>query len=96
MKNDEIRSANRKALPKFLLVLAACMVLGGAAGYSAAKYGLDTMAGTMKDAGAENAIMSGSGPSVFGIYTEREIAEAAAGKIRAAYGLSEVYVTQPC
>ena len=52
MKNDEIRSANRKALPKFLLVLAACMVLGGAAGYSAAKYGLDTMAGTMKDAGA--------------------------------------------
>ena len=51
---------------------------------------------TMKDAGAENAIMSGSGPTVFGLYTEREIAEAAAGKIRAAYGLSEVYVTQPC
>ena len=51
---------------------------------------------TMKDAGAENAIMSGSGPTVFGLYTERKIAEAAAGKIRAAYGLSEVYVTQPC
>ena len=52
MKNDEIRSANRKALPMFLLVLAVCMVVGGVAGYSAAKYGLDGMAGTMKDAGA--------------------------------------------
>ena len=52
MKNDEIKNANRKALPMFLLVLAVCMVVGGVAGYSAAKYGLDGMAGTMKDAGA--------------------------------------------
>ena len=52
MKNDEIKNANRKALPMFLLALALCMVIGGAAGYCAAKYGLDGMAGTLKDAGA--------------------------------------------
>ena len=52
MKNDEIRNANRKDLPKFLLVLAVCMVIGGAVGYISARYGLDGMAGPMKDAGA--------------------------------------------
>ena len=52
MKKDEIRNANRKDLPKFLLVLALCMVVGGAVGYGSAKYGLDQMAGTFKDAGA--------------------------------------------
>ena len=51
MKKDEIRSANRKALPKFLLVLAVCAVVGGAAGYGAAKYGLDQMAGAIKNVG---------------------------------------------
>ena len=52
MKKDEIKNANRKALPKFLLVLALCMVVGGAVGYGSAKYGLDQMAGTFKNAGA--------------------------------------------
>lgn len=52
MKNDEIRSANRKALPKFLLVLAVCMVIGGAIGYCSVKYGVDGMTGTLKAAGA--------------------------------------------
>ena len=51
MKKDEIRNANRKALPKFLLVLAVCMVVGGAAGYSSAKYGLDQMAGAVRNMG---------------------------------------------
>ena len=51
---------------------------------------------TMKESGAENAIMSGSGPTVFGLYTEKATAEQAAKKIRQQYGLSEVYVTQPC
>ena len=51
---------------------------------------------TMKESGAQNAIMSGSGPTVFGVYTEEVIAEQAAEKIRQQYGLSEVYVTQPC
>ena len=40
MKNDEIRNANRKTLPKFLLVLVVCMVIGGAVGYISARYGL--------------------------------------------------------
>lgn len=51
---------------------------------------------TMKESGAENAIMSGSGPTVFGLYREKAIAEQSAEKIRQQYGLSEVYVTQPC
>ena len=51
MKKDEIRNANRKAMPKFLLVLAVSMVVGGAAGYSAAKFGLDKLAGAIRNAG---------------------------------------------
>ena len=38
MKNDEIRAANRKALPKFLLFTLVCAVIGGIAGYCAARY----------------------------------------------------------
>lgn len=41
MKHDEIRAANRKALPKFLLFTLVCAVIGGIAGYCAARYGLD-------------------------------------------------------
>ena len=33
MKNDEIRAANRKALPKFLLLTLVGAVIGGVAGY---------------------------------------------------------------
>ena len=51
MKKDEIRNANRKAMPKFLLVLAVSMVVGGAVGYSAAKFGLDKLAGSIKNVG---------------------------------------------
>ncbi len=55
MKNDEIRQANRKALPKFLLVLAVSMVVGGVIGYysghGAAQGGLDPLVGMMKEAG---------------------------------------------
>lgn len=51
MKKDEIRNANRKALSKFLLVLVVCAVVGGAVGYSAAKYGLDKLAGSIKNVG---------------------------------------------
>ena len=52
MNEKEIRRANRRALPKFLLILAVAMIVGGAAGYSAAKYGLDQMAGSLKNAAA--------------------------------------------
>ena len=51
MENNEIKKANRKALPKFLLFSVLCMVVGGVTGYLAAKYGLDKMAGTIKEAG---------------------------------------------
>ena len=47
MKNDEIKEANRKALPKFLLFAVVCAIVGGVigyySGYGAAK--VDTTAG---------------------------------------------------
>lgn len=43
MKNDEIRAANRKALPKFLLLTLVGAVIGGVTGYCAARYGLDQL-----------------------------------------------------
>ena len=52
MKKDEIRAANRKALPRFLLAVVVCTVVGGVAGYGSAEYGLDELAGTIKSAGA--------------------------------------------
>lgn len=56
MRNDEIRRANRKALPKFLLFLIACMTVGGVigycSGYASAKGGTEKLAGLMKEAGA--------------------------------------------
>ena len=38
--NDEIRQANRKALPKFLLTLFCAALVGGVFGYCAAFFGL--------------------------------------------------------
>ena len=56
MKNDAIKQANRKALPKFLLFAVVCAVIGGVggyySGYGAAKGGMDHFVGMMKDAGA--------------------------------------------
>ena len=56
MKNDEIRQANRKALPKFLLFAIACVLAGGvigyASGYGAANGGVAQLAGMLKEAGA--------------------------------------------
>ena len=56
MKKDEIKQANRKALPKFLLFAAVCAIVGGVIGYfsghSAAKGGMDPLVGMMKEAGA--------------------------------------------
>lgn len=56
MKNDEIKRANRKALPKFLLFSVACMTVGGVigyfSGYGAATGGLYSFVGMMKEAGA--------------------------------------------
>lgn len=52
MDNREIKKANRKALPKFVLIMVISLLAGGAMGFCAAKYGLNTLAGGMKSAGA--------------------------------------------
>ncbi len=51
MKNDEIRQANRKALPKFILSMTIFMLVGGAVGYLSARYGLDRLTGGIKSTG---------------------------------------------
>ncbi len=52
MDNNEIKKANRKALPKFILIMVICLLVGGSIGFCAAKYGLNTLAGGMKSAGS--------------------------------------------
>ncbi|MDD6812730.1 MAG: 4-(cytidine 5'-diphospho)-2-C-methyl-D-erythritol kinase [Lachnospiraceae bacterium] len=47
----------------------------------------------MKQAGAENALMSGSGPTVFGIFTKEEAAKRAAALIREKQLAGQVFVT---
>ena len=59
MKNDEIRAANRKALPKFLLLTLVAAVIGGVTGYCAARYGLDQLSGVLADAGAHRPMADG-------------------------------------
>lgn len=48
---------------------------------------------TMKEQGALNALMSGSGPTVFGLFAEEEKAQAAFGKIKSAGLAKQVYLT---
>lgn len=47
----------------------------------------------MKVAGAENALMSGSGPTVFGVFKEKELAQGAADKIKDLELAGQVFVT---
>lgn len=49
--NDEIRQANRKALPKFIFIMVVCCLLGGVLGFCAARFGLEQMAGGLAAAG---------------------------------------------
>ena len=51
MDNSEIKKANRKALPKFLLVLVIGAIAGGAVGLLSVRYGLDGLSGPIKAAG---------------------------------------------
>ncbi len=51
MDKDEIRAANRKALPKFLAITAVLLVTGYVLGFLAAWYGLNTLTATLKSAG---------------------------------------------
>lgn len=52
MNHDEIKEANRKAMPKFILILVASLLAGGAIGFLSAKYGVNTLAESIKTAGA--------------------------------------------
>lgn len=54
---------------------------------------IDTIKKLMKGAGAENALMSGSGPTVFGIFTEEEAAVKAAVQIKEQQLAEQVFVT---
>lgn len=47
----------------------------------------------LRNMGAENALMSGSGPSVFGIFTERETAETAAKAVKDEKLADQIFVT---
>lgn len=57
---------------------------------------IDEIRQTMLDAGAEGALMSGSGPTVFGIFTELEKAKQAAKRIKDAELAKQVFVTAFC
>lgn len=52
MDNNEIKKTNRKEMPKFILIMVIGMFVGGSIGFCTAKYGLNTLAGSMKSAGA--------------------------------------------
>lgn len=57
---------------------------------------IDEIKQSMLDAGAEGALMSGSGPTVFGIFTELEKAKQAAKRIEDAELAKQVFVTAFC
>lgn len=50
-KNNGIKEANRKAMPKFLLIIAISLVSGGVFGYCAVEFGFDQTANGLKAAG---------------------------------------------
>lgn len=54
---------------------------------------IERIKNVMKEEGALNAMMSGSGPTVFGIYKDKERAKIAAKKIKAKGLAKQVYVT---
>ncbi len=54
---------------------------------------IDGIKELMKAAGAENALMSGSGPTVFGIFTEESKARTAAEQILERSLAGQVFVT---
>ena len=52
MDKKEIKLANRKALPKFILVLVICMAVGWAVGYLSGRFRLDRLTDGIRSAGA--------------------------------------------
>lgn len=54
---------------------------------------IDRIKETLRAEGAENALMSGSGPTVFGIFGQKETAEAAAAEVRRRQLAGQIFVT---
>lgn len=54
---------------------------------------IDRIKGVLRAQGAENALMSGSGPTVFGIFRQKETAEAAAAEVRRQQLAGQIFVT---
>ena len=55
MDDNDIKKANRKAMPKFMLILVISVLVGGTIGFCTAKYELNTLANDMKSAGTFSA-----------------------------------------
>jgi len=55
-----------------------------------------TIKSRMKELGAVNSLMSGSGPTVFGVFTDRETAERAYEQIKAEELAKQIFVTTMC
>lgn len=51
MDKNEIKKANRKAMPKFILIMIISFIIGGAIGFFSARYGLSALSGSIKTAG---------------------------------------------
>lgn len=56
---------------------------------------IEAIKSAMKEQGALNAIMSGSGPTVFGLYNDEDMARKAADYIRDRGYSNEIFVTRP-
>ena len=52
MERNEIKEANRKAMPGFLLLALVGALVGGIVGFYSAEYDVEQLAGSMKSAGA--------------------------------------------
>lgn len=52
MERNEIKEANRKAMPGFLLLALVGAIVGGIVGFYSAEYDVEQLAGSMKSAGA--------------------------------------------
>lgn len=52
MNDNEIKKANHKAIPKFILIMCISLITGITTGFCAAKYGLNPLASGMENAGS--------------------------------------------
>ena len=55
---------------------------------------IDTIKGLMRESGAQGVLMSGSGPTVFGIFEREESARMAAERMKEQTPAAEVFVTE--